>query len=330
MATFVSDTFTDTDNTNLSAHTGETGATWAKHTSYTADATIISNQAKVSSGTAMYYASGNPTNADYYAAMDIIRSGSGALGVACRVNTAAHTFYYAQHYTNWQLYKAVAGTHTQLGSNVAQTLTAGVAYNMKLECNGSSISLYKEGGATPAIGPITDTAITAAGKAGLRGYLNGYVGDNFQAADLSTVYYQVNAGSFPTPTGGAYKGMFQALTGAMPAPSGIVGSTKVFLLTVVGALGSLYAGIVKQVNKGLSGDVPAGSAGVKKGVAVVRSGNMPGGSGGLNAGVTLHQTLTGIMGSIAAIVTTVLNPIVVIGVKLFKVIGSAFKKLVGG
>src|SRR5574340_1090071 len=205
-----------------------------------------------------------------------------------------------------------------------------VAYNMKLECNGSSISLYKEGGATPAIGPITDTAITAAGKAGLRGYLNGYVGDNFQAADLSTVYYQVNAGSFPTPTGGAYKGMFQALTGAMPAPSGIVGSTKVFLLTVVGALGSLYAGIVKQVNKGLSGDVPAGSAGVKKGVAVVRSGNMPGGSGGLNAGVTLHQTLTGIMGSIAAIVTTVLNPIVVIGVKLFKVIGSAFKKLVGG
>src|SRR5574340_27254 len=124
MATFVSDTFTDTDNTNLSAHTGETGATWAKHTSYTADATIISNQAKVSSGTAMYYASGNPTNADYYAAMDIIRSGSGALGVACRVNTAAHTFYYAQHYTNWQLYKAVAGTHTQLGSTVFPQFSA--------------------------------------------------------------------------------------------------------------------------------------------------------------------------------------------------------------
>ena len=67
--------------------------------------------------------------------------------------------------TGWQLFKYVAGTATQLGSTVTAAYSAGVTHTAKLTCNGSAISLHVDGVLT--IGPIADTAITAAGFGGI-------------------------------------------------------------------------------------------------------------------------------------------------------------------
>ena len=86
------------------------------------------------------------------------------------VSTAANTFYMARYWgdssDSWQLYSAVAGSFTLLGSS-AQALTDETAYNVKLEMIGTAIKLYKEGSSTPLIS-ATDSSITAAGKAGVR------------------------------------------------------------------------------------------------------------------------------------------------------------------
>src|SRR3954469_6728151 len=117
--TFLNDTFTDTDTTLLSAHTGETGATWTKHGSAVANAQIDTNRVRSSSTTnqqAFYYASGSPATAEYDIAFTLFvtttplfDSGGGPMA---RVATAANTFYFMMYNGNpgrFELYKRVAG-----------------------------------------------------------------------------------------------------------------------------------------------------------------------------------------------------------------------------
>lgn len=104
------------------------------------------------------------------------------------MSTSANTFYHARAQRvsgtslNWQLFKFVASTATQLGSSVSQTIATSTAYNLKLNVSGTTIELYDEGGGSPTIS-ATDSAITAAGFAGLR--------ENGAATD-STLYHLDN------------------------------------------------------------------------------------------------------------------------------------------
>lgn len=200
MATFVNDTFTEGgSNVNIVAHTGETGATWTEHPAYatgdlgvsaTGDNVFIN----VTNINCSYYASGTPSSPDYEVVADMFWTGNSAtqdtnLGVTGRTDPSAATLYLARYSTiGWQLYKFVAGTATQLGSTVSETLT--VTAQVKLKMVGSTIELYKKGEATPTI-TVTDTSITLAGKAGIRGSTsNGtptasaFRWDNFSATDL--------------------------------------------------------------------------------------------------------------------------------------------------
>lgn len=169
MATFASDSFTGTEDTELSAY----DASWIKVTGNTGNAEIASNRVRASGTTfTAYYYNATPPSADYpvQATIHTVTSVTNATaGVLGRVSSSANTFYQANANASsgWQLFKRVAGTATQLGSSVAQTYTAGQSYDVKLLMSGTTIELYKLGESTAAIS-VTDSAISAAGFAGLR------------------------------------------------------------------------------------------------------------------------------------------------------------------
>lgn len=194
---FATDTFTDTAGTALASHTMDSGGPWTKHTIYAAGAGFISGtgtRARGDGGSgnlALYWAAGSPASADYTVTADVVAVSEISLdlsGVVGRVNTAADTSYQAFHYEGggapvYRLQKNVAGSATVLG-NFSSSAGATVGLVMA----GTSISLTVNG--TPQVGPVTDSSISAAGKAGvilrLSGATAGYHLDNFSAADASS------------------------------------------------------------------------------------------------------------------------------------------------
>ena len=205
MAQFAADSFTGTTGNTLQTYS----ASWTRHPSYASNALIASGRARGpndGSNTA-YYHIGTPASADYSVSADIyVQTNTfGKPAVFGRLSTSANTGYHARFWagTGWQLYKVVAGAFTQLGSTVGQTLTAGNSYNLKLEMIGSAIKVYVDGVLTIS---VTDTAITAAGKAGIS-FRDAIASsdttllhlDNFSADDIGgggpTAYFQDVSGS---------------------------------------------------------------------------------------------------------------------------------------
>lgn len=187
---FVNDTFTAADGTNLSAHTGETGATWTANTS---NAVVASGRVRP---TATLFnsltASGTPASADYDVEADVYYAGAAAGGGAAGVTGRASgkTYYMARYdTTGWQLYYVSnESTFTQIGSTFTQALTVGQSYRLKLEMRGTAIKLYVDG-VERCSG--TNGTLTAAGKAGVHFYASassvsdsaGWHLDNFEATD---------------------------------------------------------------------------------------------------------------------------------------------------
>lgn len=192
MGQFARDNFTDTAGTTIQSHTPSGGGSWTRHTSYSNDSVITdANQCRHggSAGTSSaYYHSASPASADYSVSMDVTQHGSTgtrASGPCGRMDTSANTFYHLRYEDtgSWKLFKFNAGTATQIG-NYTQTLTVDVAYTALLDMSGTSVT-GKVNGST-VIGPVTDSSISAAGKAGFRHFeastnTNGLYLDNFSA-----------------------------------------------------------------------------------------------------------------------------------------------------
>lgn len=212
MSVFVSDTFTDTATTALTAHTGGTGATWTLAPSATGSM-LISNANRVFANVnpvgnnCDHYASGIPATADYdvEAVIRRVTNATGATGVLGRVSTSATTKYSAFLYFDGQfyLYKNVAGTETQLG--VYNAVTAdNTNYTVKLEMRGTAIKAYLDGVLRIS---ATDGAITAAGRAGIESQglytdTTGFHIDTFTATDAALDVLLVNdANLFKSPSG---------------------------------------------------------------------------------------------------------------------------------
>jgi hypothetical protein len=192
---FVTDTFTGTGGTALSAHTGETGATWTVHPSYADNGQISSaNRARPVDGnlpTAAYYASGVPAGAEYDVRIDIftVAQSLGSVGPMARVATAANTFYLSRYIADTggrDLIKFVAGVVTTLGTFAGTRETAGTTKVQRLECKDATKKLFSDG---VEIISSTDNAITATGRAGLwlEGDVTDILGvhvDNYDASDI--------------------------------------------------------------------------------------------------------------------------------------------------
>lgn len=201
MATFVNDTFTDTNAVLLENHTGETGATWAKITGLTGAFTINANRIYCSSVTAGYYASGSPANADYDVTASIYfasTGNNGTLEILARQSTGAVTGYglrlervssgggtirLALMYWN-------AGSGTSIGTPNTYTITPAAAetHTLKLTLRGTALTvLYDDTSVITA----THSSISAAGKVGVRGATaysttTGWHVDSLTAADPIT------------------------------------------------------------------------------------------------------------------------------------------------
>lgn len=198
MSTVVQDTFTDSNGTLLTAHTGEAGAAWANHPSYSGTFQIASNRARSSAADGTVngaYASGVPATAEYdvsatFVIVSAINSGNlAAAGICGRIDTSNNTLYQVSltEGTGWRLHKFVGGIATQLGSTVTQALNNGNTFSVKLEIRNATKKLFVN-----SVEKISssDNAITDTGRAGLRGRWatdsGGYHYENVLVEDLAT------------------------------------------------------------------------------------------------------------------------------------------------
>ncbi|HYY97056.1 MAG TPA: hypothetical protein VE642_00610, partial [Pyrinomonadaceae bacterium] len=96
---FVNDSFTGASGTYLSSHTGETGASWTQHPSYSSNRIYLSNANRAyGDASSLYYASGTPATADYDVQAELTMvSADCTAGVAGRVSTSGDTYYRATY-----------------------------------------------------------------------------------------------------------------------------------------------------------------------------------------------------------------------------------------
>jgi hypothetical protein len=195
MAEFVNDTFTETSDTNLGSHTGETGASWNKNNWNT---TVNNAKVDAASDTLIntvdnfehWYASGTPAGAEYDVEADFIIQSTVNFRQAAiqgRMATTTGDFYQAELDPNEDklyLRKYQSGTPTELGQYTYSGTTA--TYAVKLEIRNATKKAFLDG--TERISH-SNNDITADGKAGLfiRNVTNsaGPALDNFKATDAA-------------------------------------------------------------------------------------------------------------------------------------------------
>lgn len=168
--TFLFDTFTDTDGTLLTDHTGEVGATWTQHPTVPGQGVIADNRVYASSG-GIVIASGIPPTPDY----DVIATvryftATPNLSIMGRVDPSSYRGYILRL---GDLYRVTSGVLQQLDSFSGPWI-AGTDYALRLEMRGDLIRGYVD---DVLVCEATDSTITAAGVVGIR---------DFDAASPST------------------------------------------------------------------------------------------------------------------------------------------------
>lgn len=244
MAQFASDAFTGTDGTDLLTYS----ASWAKPTGATGNSRLASNRLRQTNSTAAwYYHSGTPASADYSVNVDVYNPADGgsltAVGPTARASSGALTAYHARVNASGptlQLYKVSAGSFSLLGSTTSFTPpSTGASKNLKLDVSGTTIGLYWDGAASADIS-ATDSAISAAGSAGIR-FAN-------SAVPNDTTGYQLDNFSADDPAGGnlTLEGSEGALT--------LTGQTATANTALAGSEGTLsLAGQTATANLSLAG-----------------------------------------------------------------------------
>lgn len=173
---FLSDSFTDSQFTSILAHTPEIGGAYALQTGYApANPCQIdgSNRLYAAAANDCYYNSASPPSANYKVEADFIfvtSIGTDNVGITGRADTAANTMYllrYSRQAGQFNLLKLVAGSPTTLGS-FSDAFASGQRH-VQLTMNGTTISCSVDG---VEIINVTDNAITAAGRAGVRFGMN--------------------------------------------------------------------------------------------------------------------------------------------------------------
>lgn len=172
MATFVSDTFTGSDGTQLTSHTGEAGATWTLATGGADKLALASNRlscAGTGYSEALAYASGAPATAEYdvqfvYRINTSVPADSYD-GVEGRYQTSGGNNYLVSYETFFGRWK-LSRNGTSLGT-YTQTLTPGTDYTVKLEIRDAAKKVFIDG--TERISSA-DNTVTAAGKVAVRTY----------------------------------------------------------------------------------------------------------------------------------------------------------------
>lgn len=173
---FVSDTFTEGSDVNLSSHVGEIGATWTLHPSYggtvTNDSTL--DRIYLTSGTGAYYTSGVPPDADYCVKSYFYRvtqqsnnislilrfSTSADTGILLRANDTGAAF-------QWEVMDRNAGSNGTPVTSISNTPAIGGAPVIMELCGTGTTVIVIANGVQDTNLNFT-TGITATGRAGVR------------------------------------------------------------------------------------------------------------------------------------------------------------------
>lgn len=195
---FAADAFTGgVDGNSVVGRTADVGGVWAAHSNatYGPGSFFVFQSARIyAAGTVANYIDAVPSSANYYSQADfcVVTAVAQSVGVTVRMSTTDDTMYLGRlvDATNWQMRKIVTGTPTTLGSTSTTNVptAGGACVAGRLVVNGDQISFEAPPG-TVVIGPVTDAAITAAGRAGVRnnGTASSTTGthvDNFSARGL--------------------------------------------------------------------------------------------------------------------------------------------------
>jgi hypothetical protein len=203
MADFVVDTLDDTDYDTLQTHTGSLGATWNKHSGYTASQSVrfISNRIYpniIAGGGVAYLASGRSNGTEYDIVFDYYQKDSyGNFGVIARASSTVKTFYHFYHGAGsgstqeWVIALHVNGAVVSSWT-ATDTLSDNTNYLCKVEVRDAAKKIYLWDGANwDQMVSTTNNTITTAGRVGVRSAFQ--YGDNegkqigsFTATDLSS------------------------------------------------------------------------------------------------------------------------------------------------
>lgn len=173
----VNDTFTQASDVNLSSHTGETGATWTLHPSYSGTITNDSTLDRIyltSAAAASYYASGTPSSSTYCTSANFSRltQFSNNAGITIGEDTSADTMILFRLNDNgatvsWEIIDRIAASNTALNSmSVNIPSLGGAAVTAKICRSGTALTVFFNG--VQETGLNATTTITAIGKAGIR------------------------------------------------------------------------------------------------------------------------------------------------------------------
>lgn len=190
----VTDTFTDTAGTSLTAHTPEVGGAWVLSAGESSGAMSISSAGRAYSADMIgtFRNTAAMPFANQYVEADLVRlsavSGHSA-GIAARMEDAFRSHYFARYaidQSRWDLFKAVNGTFTNLGSYDDAGFTDGTTRKCRLECDGTTITMKIDGVTRVS---VTDDSLSEAAFAGTRsgGAVTDTTGihlDNFKAGAL--------------------------------------------------------------------------------------------------------------------------------------------------
>lgn len=187
---FVSDTFTDTAGTALTAHTPDTGGAWAKFytTGYPGDADIISGgllgAADTDNDQGFFYNAATPPSADYVVRGQVT-TGSSLSDLSLEIAPFLMARLTGQGTSTWDGYQSILyvtsttgdvevrlarvdnGTGTQIDTawTSAGYLAINSTYEWEFRLNGSSLEVWFDGVKRLE---ATDATYSAAGKVGIR------------------------------------------------------------------------------------------------------------------------------------------------------------------
>lgn len=174
MAQFLSDTFTDVDNTALQSHTPDIGGTWGRFVG-TSDITIFNNLARLNTiDTVGYTNTATSATADYTVTAFVRTfdaTNNNKVGVLGRKVGGAQTFYIAYMFggasgsRGFRLSKFINGSETVLSTYLFDFISD-TFYSVRLDMFGSRIRMFVDG---TIRADVTDASIPDAGRAGLYG-----------------------------------------------------------------------------------------------------------------------------------------------------------------
>ena len=220
---------------DLTAHTGETGATWSRTEGALLALEQIGSAGMVrrSAGGWNIYSVASPPSANYSVQTDLFVKtilANDYAGVTARyVNGGLFggNYYMARRDptdNTWKIVKSVNNTRTTLFTSAASTLSVGQSYRLKLEVSGSSTTTLRMSVNGVLLGTATDSTspLTAAGVPGFidgdtsvgpsKGDANGIQFDNFQVSPLTLPRATDSKGS---NVGDYINGVITAISGAL-------------------------------------------------------------------------------------------------------------------